>query len=156
MSATLELLDRYKAAQGISSDNAAALSLGLKRQTVSGWRKLGKQAEPHVVARMAHAVGDDPLRWLALVESERAHSEADRRTWVEVARRFGAIASVAAVALLVGGIAADRPALGSEHILGIMRSAAWAALAVLAAHALHARRSLTITEAPHGPSAMLA
>lgn len=156
MSATLELLERYKAAHGITSDNAAALSLGLKRQTVSGWRKLGKQAEAHVIARMARALGEDALRWLALVESERAHSEADRKTWVEVARRFGAIASVAAVALLVGGIAADRPALGGEHIRGIMRIAAWAALTVLAAHALHAWRSLTLKEAPHGPSAMLA
>lgn len=107
MSATLKLLDKYKETRSIPSDNAAAIALGIHRATVSGWRRGGKQAEPHVVAAMAKAVGEEAGGWLALIESERARTEADRKTWAAVARQLGAAAAVAVVALLpVGNVQA--------------------------------------------------
>lgn len=100
MTATRILLDRWKAAKSIPSDNAAALELGITRQAVSRWRQTPTQAEPNLVARMAHDLGDDAGKWLALVESERARSDADRKVWAALARQLGAAATLAAVALL--------------------------------------------------------
>lgn len=99
MSATITRLDKFKETRSLPSDNAAALALGIHRATVSGWRKRGTQAEPHVIAQLAAAIGEEPGAWLALVESQRARSDADRKAWAAVARRLGAAAAVAVVAL---------------------------------------------------------
>lgn len=94
MSATLKLLDKYRETRSIPSDNAAAIALGIHRATVSGWRKQGKQAEAHVIAAMAKAIGQEAGGWLALIESERARSNEDRKVWAALARQLGAAASV--------------------------------------------------------------
>lgn len=52
------------------------------------------------MALMARDCGDDPFVWIALVEAERARTTDDRRTWAELAKRLGAAAAVAAVALI--------------------------------------------------------
>jgi len=39
MSATLELLDRFKAARAVPPDIAAALELGVTHQTINHWRQ---------------------------------------------------------------------------------------------------------------------
>ena len=106
MSATTRLLDKYQETRSLPSDNAAAIALGIHRATVSGWRQRGTQAEAHVIAQMAHAIGDDPGKWLALVESERARSDADRKAWAAVARQLGAAAVLALCAVAPTLIAA--------------------------------------------------
>lgn len=100
MSATTQLLDKYKDSRSLPSDNASAIALGIHRATVSGWRQRGTQAEAHVIAQMAKEIGEDAGRWLALVESERARSDADRKAWAAVARKLGAAAAVAFAALM--------------------------------------------------------
>lgn len=102
MSATIRLLDKFKETRSLPSDNAAAIALGIHRATVSGWRQRGTQAEPHVIAHMAKAVAEDAGGWLALVESERARTDADRKAWAAVAKQLGAAAVLAIVALLPG------------------------------------------------------
>lgn len=104
MTSTIKLLDRWKASQGIASDNAAALALEVSRQAASRWRNGLAQAEPHTIARMAKDIGEDPGAWMALVEAERAKSSEDRKAWMALARQLGAAAAVAAVALLSVGV----------------------------------------------------
>lgn len=125
MSATTELLDRYKAARGIESDNAAGIALGLKRQTISGWRNQGKQAEPAVLWQMAEAIGEDGGRWLAQVEAERARTKADREAWSILAKRLGAVAALFVAAALpyqVNASALTGAHAEPQRIVGIMRS----------------------------------
>ncbi|MEH6416216.1 DUF3693 domain-containing protein [Pseudomonas sp. CGJS7] len=121
MSATLKLLEKYRAAGSIPSDNAAAIALGIHRATVSGWRKQGKQAEPHVIAAMAKAIGQEPGGWLALIESERARSSEDKKVWAALARQLGA---AAAVVLMLSSVALPSTANASQGFdqLHIMRS----------------------------------
>ena len=134
MNATLRLLDLWKAAKGIASDNAAAQALGIARQTVSNWHSRGSQAEPSLIARMATDIGQDAGAWLATVESERARTEADREAWRTLAHRLGTAATLAAVALLLREHApalihgaATFPALRIMSIaLGLILTAAWA------------------------------
>lgn len=99
MNATTELLDRYREVKGIKSDNAAALSLGVKRQTINNWRMRGSQAEPHLIERMCDAVGADPAPWLLRALREQSRLEANRRVWERVTQRLGlgVIAALVAV-----------------------------------------------------------
>lgn len=102
MTATIELLDAFKRAKHIDSDNAAAKLLSVTRASVSGWRNGLSAPKPHTVADMCEGIGADVAPWLARVEAERAHSSADRKVWASLARRLGAAAAVAAVALVAG------------------------------------------------------
>ena len=121
MSATTKLLDLFRDQRELTSDNAAAIALGVHRATVSGWRQRGTQAEPHVIAKMAAAINQDAGGWLALVESERARSDDDRKAWVAVARRLGAAAALfLAVALPISE--AHASVAEQQHAGGIMRS----------------------------------
>ena len=126
MSATTTLLDRWKAAKHVASDNAAALALNITRQAVSRWRNELSQAEPALVWQMAEEAGEDAGAWLALVESERARSEADRAAWRNIAKRLGAAAATLAVVALLPhhqALAAWVLALPEPlSVLGIMRS----------------------------------
>lgn len=118
MSATTQLLDKWKKVRSIASDNAAGVALGIHRATISGWRHNNRQAEAHVLAQMARDLGEDPGAWLALVESERARSEADRKAWRDVAKRLGAVAAVL-VAMVGGapGAQAKAPEAGSHFAI---------------------------------------
>ena len=132
MNATLELFGRWKEAKGLTSDPVAAAVLGVAKQTVSNWRTRGSQAEAHLIAKMTRDLGEDPGKWLALVESQRARTDADRKTWAALARQLGAAAAVAFVALLPFGNA-RASAMGmseaEQHApIYIMRSYGYGAL----------------------------
>lgn len=88
MSATLELLDRFKAARALPSDNAAALELGITRQTINNWRKRASQGEPRVIEKMCNAVGVEPGPWLIRMLEERSPHPEDRKVWRRVAKRM--------------------------------------------------------------------
>ncbi|MDG2518414.1 hypothetical protein [Lysobacter soli] len=100
MTSTIKLLDQWKAAKGITSDNAAALALEVSRQAASRWRNGLAQAEPHTIARMAREIGQDAGAWMALVEAERAKSAEDRKAWIALARQLGAAAAIACFAVM--------------------------------------------------------
>jgi transcriptional regulator with XRE-family HTH domain len=88
MSATLELLDRFKAVKALPSDNAAALELGITRQTINNWRKRASQGEPRVIERMCNAVGVEPGPWLIRMLEERSPHPEDRKVWRRMAKRM--------------------------------------------------------------------
>ena len=85
MNRTIELLDAYKQAQGITSDNQAAIALGVTRSAVSGWRNGHNHPEPDTVDTMCKAAGREPARWVPLIEAERARSPAAKATWLRLA-----------------------------------------------------------------------
>ena len=97
--ATVRLLTLWKTAQGIESDYAAAQALAVSRSSPSNWRHGRSHAAAHTIKRMADEIGEEPGKWQALVEAERATKGEDRRAWASVARQFGAAATLAAVAL---------------------------------------------------------
>jgi transcriptional regulator with XRE-family HTH domain len=98
MSHTVELLDRYKKAAGLKSDNAAALTLGVTRSSVSAWRHGKNRPEPETVEAMARAAGLSAAKWVPLIEAERAKTQEARATWLRIA------GTAASVLLVLGGL----------------------------------------------------
>lgn len=96
MNSAIILLDKYKKACSIASDNACAASLSVSRQAVSKWRNGENHPDADVVEKMCEATGESLARWLPLIESERARSPGARRAWLRLAQ------VAAAVALTVG------------------------------------------------------
>ena len=106
MSTTTELLDRLKAAQGISSDYALAKVLGITKQGISHYRTKSGQLDTAGVFRVAELLGMshvETLAALAAIEAERAKDEQTRATWQARLKRLGGIAAtVTAAALFLG------------------------------------------------------
>jgi len=104
MNATNKLLDKWiewRSTQPgkASSNTAIAKDLGVTGPSIANYRSGLSQAAPHVIEQMAREIGENPVAWLALVESERARNADDRKTWQRLARSFGAAAALALVAL---------------------------------------------------------
>jgi transcriptional regulator with XRE-family HTH domain len=97
--ATIELLDAWKAAQGITSDNQAALALGVVRQAISKWRNGQAHPAPPFAARMAKDLGRDELATLAAIEADRAIDGDTKRTWSRLARKRLGVALLALAAV---------------------------------------------------------
>ena len=90
-SATYALFTEWKARKGIHSDNAAALALGVQRQTVHGW-KVGRNAELPMVIKMAKDIDEDPHAWAFQVLAERsvgAEKKAIEKMAIELVGRPG-------------------------------------------------------------------
>lgn len=105
MSTANILLDKYKQARSLASDNACAGSLGVSRATVSGWRHGVGRPNAAQVDALCAGCGEDSGYWVPLIESERAHSESERRVWRKLADRFARIgATVAGFVLMIGAI----------------------------------------------------
>jgi predicted Zn-dependent protease len=98
VSATLTLFNRWKAAKGCGSSREALRLLGLSSGAAVHWNG-GRNAAAHIIEKLAADLGEDPGHWVALAESERAQTEADRKTWAKLARRLEAAAPVTAIAL---------------------------------------------------------
>lgn len=91
MQNTVTLLDKYKAARGLASDNACAASLGITRAAVSRWRNGGGHPEAEHVEAMCRACGESLARWLPLIESERARTPEAKKVWLRLAQAAAAI-----------------------------------------------------------------
>ena len=97
MTTTNRLLDAWKLELGITSDNQAAIRLGVNRSAVSSWRSGVRHASPALAARMAHDLKWDGLRTLAAIEAERAVDSETKKAWLKLA---GKALSVALLAML--------------------------------------------------------
>lgn len=98
MNASLDLLDRYKKAKNVGSDNAAAEALGITRATVSGWRHEKSHPDAESVARMCEATGENVAHWLPLIEAARARTPEARKVWLRLAQMAAAVALTVGVA----------------------------------------------------------
>lgn len=91
MSPTINLLDKYKAAAKIASDNACAGALGVTRATVSRWRNGLGHPEADTIEIMCKATSESLAHWLPLIEAERARSPEARKVWLRLAQMAAAI-----------------------------------------------------------------
>lgn len=114
MQNTISLLDKYKQACRIDSDNACAVSLGITRAAVSRWRNGLGHPDADSVERMCIATGENLARWLPLIEAERARSPSVRKTWLKLAQ---------AAAVLVLTVAAHPATATAAHHAGADSSA---------------------------------
>lgn len=89
MSATYRLFTRWKEAKGFKSERAACLALGLSSGTVVHW-KGGRNGEPEYIEKMAHDLGEDPVKTIleAYAEQKTGNSQ---RVLVKLSKRFGAV-----------------------------------------------------------------
>ena len=99
MSTTMALFTRWMVEKGHPSERQAAIALGVHPTNVTLW-KAGKNAGADVLERMALDLGENPAACAALAMAEQTKGDASR-AWSRIARRFGAAATVAAVALVV-------------------------------------------------------
>jgi hypothetical protein len=108
MSATIDLLDQYIKARSLTSDNAAAKSLGIGRAAVSKWRNGLGHPDADNVATMCNATGQAIAHWLPLIEAERARNPEARKVWLRLAQL------AAMVALAVGIYPAHAEAIATH------------------------------------------
>jgi len=97
VNSSVKLLDKYKQACAIASDNACAVKLGVTRAAVSRWRNEQNHPEADIVEAMCEATGEPVARWLPLIEAERARTPSARKAWLRLAQ-------VAATITLVAGV----------------------------------------------------
>ncbi|RUL66809.1 XRE family transcriptional regulator [Dyella dinghuensis] len=109
MSATTNLLDKYKKVCSLASDNATAEKLGIGRAAVSKWRNGGGHPDADSVERMCIATGEKLAHWLPLIEAERARSPEIRKVWLRLAQ------AAAIVALAVNLSPAHAGTVSSAH-----------------------------------------
>ena len=110
MTALNELLNQAVQKCDPSNDAALAARLGVSRSAISLWRKGEGIREKHLTQLIA-LVGADP-EVAVMVLREQATTHAERAVWGALARRLGAAAAVAAVALVVTGM----PGVNHAHI----------------------------------------
>ncbi|AHX16275.1 hypothetical protein CH75_09200 [Dyella jiangningensis] len=91
MTATIDLLDQYIKARSLTSDNAAAKSLGIGRAAVSKWRNGLGHPDADNVATMCAATGQAIAHWLPLIEAERARNPEARKVWLRLAQLAAAV-----------------------------------------------------------------
>lgn len=76
-----ELLDAAKSKTGAASDYKLAQVLDLPTQRISDYRAGSRTPDAYGCARIAEALGLDPLEVIARVEAEAAKSERARSYW---------------------------------------------------------------------------
>lgn len=112
---TIKLLDAWKTKKGFTSDNQAAIALGISRTSVSTWRHGKAHASASLADRMATDLGLDALRILAAIEADRAYSGDDRRVWQRHGRAaFMALLVGLQMGLSPGGLAHVQSQQGSQ------------------------------------------
>lgn len=100
MSSTIDLLDKYKNACTLGSDNACAVKLGVSRQAVSKWRNGENHPDAETVAQMCDATGEPLAFWLPLIEAERARTPGSKKVWLRLAETASAVALMVSFGLL--------------------------------------------------------
>ena len=91
MNITLKLLDDWKAANNIESDNQAALRLGLGRQAISRWRNEDREAEDATVVRLAKDLHRDADPYLIAIAQKRASTPELKSALARLAKAIGHI-----------------------------------------------------------------
>ena len=100
---TNELLDAVKAQYSIESDYKLAHFLGIRQQTISGYRQKGIELGDETALLVADKLGLDPGVVLAWIHAARTKSPAARAALLELARR----ATKSAAAVIAWGFVAS-------------------------------------------------
>lgn len=101
MNATKKLLDKYAAACYAQKDKDMAAALHVKHSTLANWKAGRAHPDADSIEKMANAIGEPTMIWLAQIEAERARTTANRETWLRVAGTLAATTAAAATATLL-------------------------------------------------------
>jgi len=99
MSATKNLLDKYRETCLPQNDNGIANRLGVSRAAVSRWVNGKGHPNPKAIEQMAKELGEVTGPWLAQIEAERATTPSDKRVWLRLAATLGTALAIAVIAL---------------------------------------------------------
>lgn len=128
-----DLLDAAKARHGITSDYKLAMFLGIGEANIRSYRKGRSLPDASMCARIADALGEDPLYLIAEIESQRAANDDAAHLWRRMAERLKGAAVVAfAVVIAYGLTAAYTPSSALADVAGSVRYVQWLTAAMLA------------------------
>ena len=102
MENTRKLLDEVKAKAGLTSDNALANALGVRRQRVSDYYKGDRAPDNFVCKRIAELLNKPFAVVVAAVEIDVEKDEKRRQAWKDYYKSIGGVAAGFALAVLVG------------------------------------------------------
>jgi transcriptional regulator with XRE-family HTH domain len=111
---TIILLDKYRDACSLPSDNQVAIKLGVTRGAISNWRQGRSHAEPESVEIMAKACSLDAEEWVLRVQADREIVAARKQVWLRAAQRLAATAAVIAITLCLDVHTAKASSLGTD------------------------------------------
>lgn len=95
------LLDEAKEKAGFKADNELALAIGVKRQTISNYRKGRSTPDDYAKSKIADLTGRSLQEVIARIELENEPNEEKRRYWENFYKRLGGVAaSIVAVVTL--------------------------------------------------------
>jgi transcriptional regulator with XRE-family HTH domain len=117
MQTTLDYLNAAKQALGIDSDYALAKWLGVTKQSASNWKNGKNIIDDYAAAKIADALGLDPLEVIAVANMERSEQkqEKERRDyWRKIFKRCAA-AIVVFFLYLPGGWSSEANSLQSDN-----------------------------------------
>lgn len=112
---TQQLLDAVKTRHSLPSDYALAKFLGIRQQTISGYRQKGISMDDEIALLVADKLKIDGAAVLAWMHAERAKSAAARKAFERLAR----LAQKSAAAIYIWGFVLSALALtqGSGGLL---------------------------------------
>lgn len=84
-----KVLDEAKEKLGVESDYGLAKKLGIPNPRISEYRSGKATPDAYACAKLADALGVDPLALLAQVEAATEKNEARRNYWRAVSERVG-------------------------------------------------------------------
>lgn len=87
------LLDEAKEKAGFKADNELALAIGIKRQTISRYRKGVCAPDDYAKSRIADLTGRSLQEVIARIELENEPNEEKRKYWENFFKRLGGIAA---------------------------------------------------------------
>jgi len=88
MSVTYRLFQRWTAKKKIPSAAEGCAALGLERQAATYW-KSGRNAEAHIIERMAIDLGEEPAGYILAANAEKVRNSDERTTLLRTAKRLG-------------------------------------------------------------------
>lgn len=113
---TQQLIEALRARQGGATDYRIAKNMGWTPQVLSKYRHGRSQLDNRGLLQVAAALelsAVDVVRYMAQIESERAHTDDQRATWAELCRQWGGHAAAFALVVLAG--IAPAPADAAQH-----------------------------------------
>lgn len=112
MENTKKLLDDVKNKNGLTSDNALAALLGVRRQRVSDYYKGARSPDNTVCKRIADTLNQPLNTIIALIEIDAAKNENDKKEWISYLKRIGGLA--ASILVCVSFLLTPTPAKASD------------------------------------------
>ena len=93
MKTTINYLNEAKKILGIESDYAMAQFLGVNRSAISGYRTGSRIIDDYAAAKIASAIGIDPMMVIAAANAEREKTEDRKEYWKNFYERLGGMAA---------------------------------------------------------------